>query len=352
MADYIYTMETRLTPDQQRGVSLVQETARAHEINVYLTGGAIRDLISGLAIRDLDFTVQGNPAKLQKDLERSGAIIQGEDEGLKAIFVLLPGNVRGEIAMARSETYEKPGKRPEIAPATITDDLRRRDFSVNAMALSLNPGSRGLLLDPTNGVADIEAKLLRVLGNYSFLEDPRVGATVLADIRMEARMSRKLSSVSARARLAWSAASTTRRPASTPASALLQACFMETANCSRATVTLTSSCSCWLVPMPIFSAVSKTWLAFPQISAPARRCRSRMRLRLSSVELSDSTMQARGSSVSVPRTLMSPRASWAATSERSAMPRCNDSCVWRSKPTRAASSETRLTFSAMKAKSS
>ena len=172
MADYIYTMETRLTPDQQRGVSLVQETARAHEINVYLTGGAIRDLISGLAIRDLDFTVQGNPAKLQKDLERGGAIIQGEDEGLKAIFVLLPGNVRGEIAMARSETYEKPGKRPEIAPATITDDLRRRDFSVNAMALSLNPGSRGLLLDPTNGVAGIEAKLLRVLGNYSFLEDP------------------------------------------------------------------------------------------------------------------------------------------------------------------------------------
>src|SRR6266705_1760119 len=172
MADYIYTMKTRLTPDQQRGVSLVQETARAHEINVYLTGGAIRDLISGLAIRDLDFTVQGNPAKLQKDLERGGAIIQGEDEGLKAIFVLLPGNVRGEIAMARSETYEKPGKRPEIAPATITDDLRRRDFSVNAMALSLNPGSRGLLLDPTNGVAGIEAKLLRVLGNYSFLEDP------------------------------------------------------------------------------------------------------------------------------------------------------------------------------------
>ncbi len=182
MADYIYTMETRLTPDQQRGVSLVQETARAHEINVYLTGGAIRDLISGLAIRDLDFTVQGNPAKLQKDLERSGAIIQGEDEGLKAIFVLLPGNVRGEIAMARSETYEKPGKRPEIAPATITDDLRRRDFSVNAMALSLNPGSRGLLLDPTNGVADIEAKLLRVLGNYSFLEDPSrlIRATRLA----------------------------------------------------------------------------------------------------------------------------------------------------------------------------
>src|SRR5580700_3042141 len=172
MADYIYTMEIRLTPDQLKGVNLVQDIARTTGITLYLTGGAIRDIISGFTIRDLDFTVQGNPLKLQKDFERAGAQIAGHEEDVRTLFLVLPGNVRGEIGMARTEHYEKVGRPPVITPASIQDDLRRRDFTVNAMALSLNEGSRGLLLDPFNGVADIEAKLLRVLHNYSFVEDP------------------------------------------------------------------------------------------------------------------------------------------------------------------------------------
>ena len=168
MADYIYTMEIRLTPDQQRGVTLVQEIARAAGMNIYLTGGAVRDIISGFSIRDLDFTVQGNPLKLQKELERAGAVISGADEDLKTVYLKLPA----EISMARTEQYEKAGKPPSISPATIIEDLRRRDFTFNAMALSLNPGSRGLLMDPFNGAADIEAKLIRLLHNYAFVEDP------------------------------------------------------------------------------------------------------------------------------------------------------------------------------------
>jgi tRNA nucleotidyltransferase (CCA-adding enzyme) len=172
MADYIYTMELRLTPNQQKGVTMVQDVARNAGMNVYLTGGAVRDIISGFPIRDLDFTVQGNPLKLQKEFERSGAIIGGADDDLKILYLTLPGGVRAEISPARTERYEKTGKPPIIAPATIIEDLRRRDFTVNAMALSLNPGSRGLLLDPFNGAADIEAKLVRVLHNYAFVEDP------------------------------------------------------------------------------------------------------------------------------------------------------------------------------------
>src|ERR1700694_2247978 len=136
------------------------------------TGAPIRGIISGFPIRDLDFSVQGNPLKLQKELERAGVRIAGIDDDLKVLYLTLPGGVRAEISPARTEQYEKAGKPPSLAPATIIEDLRRRDFTINAMALSLNPGSRGLLMDPFNGAADIEAKLIRVLHNYAFVEDP------------------------------------------------------------------------------------------------------------------------------------------------------------------------------------
>ncbi len=172
MADYIYAMETRFTPDQQKAVNLITDVARAHEMNIYLTGGALRDLITGFPIRDIDLTLQGNPLKLQKDLEKAGVSVHGIEESTRTMHLLLPGNVRAEVSMARAEIYEKPGKTPKIEPATINEDLRRRDFTVNAMALSLNPGSRGLLADPFNGVADAESKVLRVLHNYAFYEEP------------------------------------------------------------------------------------------------------------------------------------------------------------------------------------
>ena len=171
MADYIYTMESRLSPEQMRTLVTVQKVSRARGMNLYLTGGAIRDILSGYPIRDLDFTLQGDPLKLQHELERAGGIVDMADAAFCALHVVFQGT-GVEIGMARTETYDKPGKPPVITPATITEDLRRRDFTCNAMALSLNEGSRGLLLDPFNGAADIEARLLRVLHSYAFLEDP------------------------------------------------------------------------------------------------------------------------------------------------------------------------------------
>jgi tRNA nucleotidyltransferase/poly(A) polymerase len=171
MADYIYTMESRLSPEQMRTVNTVQNFARSHGMNVYLTGGAVRDILSGFPIRDLDFAVQGNPLELQHDIENAGGIVDMADPAFYVIHAVFNG-IGVETSMARTEVFDKPGKPPAVSPATINEDMRRRDFTCNAMALSLNEGSRGLLLDPFNGAADIEAKLLRVLHSYAFLEDP------------------------------------------------------------------------------------------------------------------------------------------------------------------------------------
>ncbi len=171
MADYIYLLESRLSQAQQRAIQAVREIARNKGLTVFLVGGAVRDLTSGSPVRDLDVVVQGNALKLKKDLEKAGGTITGENEAGQAVFVRFPGSVRIEVGSTLSVHYPKPGK-PVVHAATILDDLRRRDFTANAMALSLNEGSYGLLMDPLNGVADIENRELRLVSNYGFIEDP------------------------------------------------------------------------------------------------------------------------------------------------------------------------------------
>jgi len=171
MADYIYLLENRLSPSQRGALQHAQDVVRARGLTLFLTGGAVRDLTSGSPVRDLDLSVQGNALKLKKDLEKVGGVLEGEHEPSQTLYFLFPGSVRLEITSMRSETFPKPGK-PVYHPANILEDLRRRDFTVNAMAISLNSGSYGLLMDPLNGVADIEARQLTLVSNYGFIEDP------------------------------------------------------------------------------------------------------------------------------------------------------------------------------------
>ncbi len=171
MADYIYLLENRLSPVQQAALLKVRDVARTKGLTIFLVGGAVRDLTNGSPVRDLDVVVQGNALKLKKDIEKAGGVITGESEAIQAIFVRFSGGVRMEIASTLSFTYPKPGK-PVVKPANILEDLRQRDFTANAMALSLNDGSYGLLMDPLNGVADIENRELRLVSNYGFIDDP------------------------------------------------------------------------------------------------------------------------------------------------------------------------------------
>ncbi len=172
MPDYIFLLESRLSAEQRSALARVQEIAQAQQANLYLTGGAVRDLITGMVIRDLDFTVEANPGRMARELEKSGARVAGEDDRLRHIELVWPGEVDLSVAAARDEVYARPGAKPETRWATVIEDLRRRDFSVNAIGISLNPASRGLLLDPTNGLADIEKREVRVLTMHSFTNQP------------------------------------------------------------------------------------------------------------------------------------------------------------------------------------
>ena len=171
MPDYIYLLENRLSPDQRNALRLLREAAREAEMILFLTGDAVRDLTSGHAVRELEVAVHGNALKLKKIAEKAGGKVWGEDTASQSLYLCFPGTVRVDVVSTHSAEYKKPGQ-PTYHFASIQEDLRRRDFTVNAMAISLNEGSFGLLMDPLNGVADIEARTLRLVSNYGFIEDP------------------------------------------------------------------------------------------------------------------------------------------------------------------------------------
>ena len=186
MSDYMFMLESHLSPAQFRVVGEMQALASQAGANLFLTGGALRDMLGGFPVRDLDFVIETNALKIAKIAEKKyDATIVSTDDQKKSAEMRFPGGVSVELAMARQERYLKSGGHPQITPATIHEDLRTRDFTVNAVALSLNKASLGLPIDPTNGVGDIERKELRAIHNYSFYDDP---SRMLRLIRFKVRL--------------------------------------------------------------------------------------------------------------------------------------------------------------------
>ncbi len=184
MPDYIYLLENRLSADQRSALRHLRDAARQAEMILFLTGDAVRDLTSGHAVRDIEVAVHGNALDLKKSLANIPVQIWGEDEASRSLYLCFPGTVRVDVVSSHRTEYPKPGQ-AIFHPASIHEDLRRRDFTANAMALSLNEGSFGLLMDPLNGAADIEARTLRLVSNYGFLEEP---ALMIRATRYQARL--------------------------------------------------------------------------------------------------------------------------------------------------------------------
>jgi tRNA nucleotidyltransferase (CCA-adding enzyme) len=145
------------------GIETLHEIAA--QVPAYLVGGAVRDLLLGIQGSDLDVAIEGDPEVLGGltgfQLEREGLFLTGR---LKA------GDLRVDVAQARAETYPTPGALPEVRPATIAEDLARRDFTINAMAYPLTGDAE--LIDPHGGLADLQSGVLRVLHEGSFIDDP------------------------------------------------------------------------------------------------------------------------------------------------------------------------------------
>ncbi len=153
---------------------------------VFAVGGFVRDLllheIGGRAVADLDLVVEGDGIAFARRLaeEVGGHLAVHSGFGTASIEGALgsgaqPGGSplrRVDVASSRREQYEAPGALPVVAPAPLIEDLRRRDFSVNAMAISLAPSSFGRLVDPLGGQRDLGARRLRLLHPLSFVEDP------------------------------------------------------------------------------------------------------------------------------------------------------------------------------------
>ena len=141
-------------------------------ISLYLVGGVVRDLVLKRQNWDLDVTIEGDGVAFARGVaERYGADLAMFERFATARLVL-PGGIKLDIASTRRESYVQPAALPDVVPASLREDLYRRDFTINAMAIQLNAAHFGQLHDPYGGQRDLKAKTIRVLHEGSFVDDP------------------------------------------------------------------------------------------------------------------------------------------------------------------------------------
>jgi tRNA nucleotidyltransferase (CCA-adding enzyme) len=150
----------------------------------YLVGGAVRDLLRGETPVDLDIAVEGDGRSVARAVADRLGGEEREYERFGTADVVLPDHTF-HFATTREEVYDAPGELPRVAQTSLSEDLRRRDFTVNTMAIGLTGDDLGHLYDPFGGLADLDAGLIRVLHDGSFLEDP---TRLLRAVRYAARL--------------------------------------------------------------------------------------------------------------------------------------------------------------------
>jgi len=149
--------------------------AEARGLSAYAVGGCVRDWCCGLRDgKDVDVTVEGSGVELARTVAEAldASLTVHEQFGTATICLSQGQRRRIDVASCRKETYARPAAYPRVSRGTLEEDLLRRDFTINAMAVAVNPGRFGTLIDPFHGARDLCRRRLRVLHARSFLDDP------------------------------------------------------------------------------------------------------------------------------------------------------------------------------------
>jgi tRNA nucleotidyltransferase (CCA-adding enzyme) len=163
-------LESSLPSDALGFVRRAAAMANCQNWPLYLVGGAGRDSLLGEKCNDIDLTVEGDAIALAKKLADAECRVELHPR-FGTAKLALPNGVTIDITSARQETYARPGALPTVSPGSLRDDLFRRDFTVNAMAVSLDAEHYGELIDIYGGLSDLNQKLIRVLHDKSFIDD-------------------------------------------------------------------------------------------------------------------------------------------------------------------------------------
>jgi len=165
-------IQQNLPSEAKKTVSSLLATLKAKNKNAVLVGGVVRDLILGVPVTDVDFMLEHPAVEVVKEVARllNAKII--EHDSFLTFTIHLPSGHHFDFVTAREETYSSPAKLPKVKPSSFERDLKRRDFSINAIAAWLNPEKFGETFDPFLGMADIRNKQIRVLHQNSFNDDP------------------------------------------------------------------------------------------------------------------------------------------------------------------------------------
>lgn len=160
------------------------DIASANKMRAYLVGGCVRDLLLGRPNLDLDIVIEGSGIEFAEKLSCcfNAKLVRHRRFGT-ATLILKP-HLKIDIATSRRELYPNPAHLPVVSPGSLRDDLFRRDFTINAMALSIMPDDFGRLIDFFKGKEDLNAQKLRILHPLSFIDDP---TRILRAIRFSTR---------------------------------------------------------------------------------------------------------------------------------------------------------------------